>query len=300
MTSQHPPTLTIHDLTPNLMAFYDGRTGTRFYSPGPNWVDDGGYGLGIASYVVHNGASAIVYDTHLSLAHARVIRRTLEARAIRDIRVVLSHWHLDHVAGNEVFEDCEIIAHDETLRLLEKNKSKIESGTFEGAPPIRPLVLPSATFDTDITLDVGGLEVELRPLDIHSRDGVALYIPHDGTLLAGDTLEDTVTYVDEPERLEDHLRDLERLETWSFARLLPNHGSREKITGAGYGRSLIHATRAYVERLLMVPHNEALARQDLRAFLAEPLARDWVTYFAPYEEVHRSNVAKVLSAGLCS
>lgn len=290
-----PPTLTIHDLSPNLIAFYDGRTGTRFYSTEPNWVDDGGYALGIASYVVHCGASALVYDTHLSLAHARAIRSTLEARAIRDIRVVLSHWHLDHVAGNEVYKDCEIIAHDETLRLLEENRSKIESGTLDGAPPINPLVLPTATFDSDVTLDVGGLEVELRPLDIHSRDGVALYLPHDGTLLVGDTLEDTVTYVDEPGRLEHHLLDLERLETWPFARLMPNHGSREKIIGGGYGRSLIHATRAYVERLLMTPQNEALAQADLKTFLAEPLARDWVTYFAPYEAVHRANVAKVLA-----
>jgi glyoxylase-like metal-dependent hydrolase (beta-lactamase superfamily II) len=291
----HPATLTIHDVSPNLIAFYDGRTGTRFHSPGPNWVDDGGYALGIASYAVHNGTSAIVYDTHLSLAHARAIRNTLEARGIRDLRVVLSHWHLDHVAGNEVFKDCEIIAHDETLRLLEENKEKIEAGTLDGPPPIKPLVLPTATFDTDITLDVGGLEIELRPLDIHSRDGVALYIAHDGTLLVGDTLEDTITYVDEPDRLEDHLIDLARLEAWSFTRMMPNHGSKERITGGGYGRSLIHATRAYIELLLKAPESEELAAQDLKTFLAEPLRRDWVDYFAPYEEVHRMNVAKVLA-----
>ena len=290
-----PSTLTIHDLSPNLIAFYDGRTGTRFYSNEPNWVDDGGYALGIASYAIHNGASAIVYDTHLSLGHARAIRTTLEARGVRDIRVVLSHWHLDHVAGNEIFSDCEIIACSETLRLLKENQSAIESGTLDGAPPINPLVLPTTIFEGDVRLDVAGLTVELKPLDIHSRDGVALYLPHDGTLLVGDTLEDTVTYVDEPTRLAEHLEDLARLETWQFARILPNHGSREKIMGEGYSRSLIHATRAYVERLLRVPDDEVLQPQDLKTFLAEPLRRGWVSYFAPYEEVHRANIAKIVA-----
>lgn len=145
-------------------------------------------------------------------------------------------------------------------------------------------------------MDVGGLAVDLRPLDIHSRDGLALYLPHDGTLLAGDTLEDTVTYVAEPDRLAQHLVDLARLETWSVTRILPNHGSKDRIAGPGYDRSLIRATQSYVEKLICAAGDEALQRQDLPTFLAEQLAAGGVTYFAPYEEVHRGNIAQVVAA----
>ena len=39
------------------------------------------------------------------------IRATVEKLGARRIRVALSHGHLDHIAGNAVFGDCEIIAH---------------------------------------------------------------------------------------------------------------------------------------------------------------------------------------------
>jgi glyoxylase-like metal-dependent hydrolase (beta-lactamase superfamily II) len=290
-------TLTVLDLGEHLLGFYDGRIpGVRYHSDEPNWLDDGGFALGICSYAVIDGPSAIVYDTHLSIAHARDIRTVLEARGVRDIRVVLSHWHLDHVAGNAVFSDCEIIACAETARFLLDKKTEIENGTHDGLPAISPLVLPTTIFDGGHDLRCGNVAVELRPLDIHSRDGVALYLPSDGTLLAGDTLEDTVTYVVEPDRLSEHLRDIERMSTWDFSRILPNHGAKERIMGAGYDRRLIDATRIYVERLLRVTDDDGFAALSLAAFIPEPLAVGAVTLFEPYEAVHRGNVEKVLAA----
>ena len=66
---------------PNVFAFYDGRIeGKRAYSEERNWLDDGAYVLGISTYAIVEGAEALVYDTHISLAHARIIRETLERR----------------------------------------------------------------------------------------------------------------------------------------------------------------------------------------------------------------------------
>jgi len=290
-------TLDVLDLGENLLGFYDGRVpGKRYQSGEPNWLDDGGYTLGICSYAVVDGSSAIVYDTHLSVAHARAIRCVLEARGVRDIRVVLSHWHLDHVAGNAVFADCEIIACSETARLLAEKKTAIEAGTLDGPPAISPLVLPTTIFHDGLELLCGEVAIELRPLDIHSCDGVAMYLPADGTLLAGDTLEDTVTYVDEPHRLAQHLVGLAKMATWDFVRILTNHGAKERISGSGYDVGLIDATRFYVEGLLRVPEDERLRSMPLSAFIAEPLSIGSITYFEPYEQVHRMNVEKVCSA----
>lgn len=131
-------TLAVLDLGAHLIGFYDGRVpGARYVSPEPNWLDDGGYALGICSYAVVKDRDALVYDTHLSLDHARTIRSALEARGVRNIRVVLSHWHLDHVAGNAAFADCEIIALDDTLRLLTEHKAAIEAGTLTAHRPSR-------------------------------------------------------------------------------------------------------------------------------------------------------------------
>jgi hypothetical protein len=104
--------LRVFEPYPGLYAYYDGRVeGRRLYSDAPNWLDDGAYSLGIASYAIVDQGEALVYDTHMSLSHGRAIRSHLEGLGVGSIRVVLSHWHDDHIAGNEIFADCEIATH---------------------------------------------------------------------------------------------------------------------------------------------------------------------------------------------
>ncbi|RUU55996.1 MBL fold metallo-hydrolase [Mesorhizobium sp. M2C.T.Ca.TU.002.02.1.1] len=279
---------------PNVLGFYDGRVdGVRIWSDEPNWLDDGAYTLGICTYAILDGSQALVYDTHISLPHARFIRRTLEQMGVTSIRVVLSHWHDDHIAGNEVFQDCEIIANRLTASALERGRAEIEGGN----PPIKPLVLPNRMFEDSLSLAVGAIPIELRQVEIHSHDGTVLLMPDAGLLLAGDTLEDSITYVSEPERLAEHLIDLSRMAGWQFDRILPNHGSLQAIEAGGYDRSLIAATQAYIRKLLACRHAPDLARQDLKTFGADIFAATATEYFAPYEAVHRHNVAAVLAAG---
>ena len=45
-----------------------------------------------------------------------------------------------------------------------------------------------------------------------------------------------------------------------------------------------------------MPHEPALAKLDLRAFVAASLAKGRLHYFEPYERVHRSNLAMVCDA----
>jgi glyoxylase-like metal-dependent hydrolase (beta-lactamase superfamily II) len=58
--------------------------------------DDGALSLGIANYAVVADGEALVYDTHVSVEHARYVREVLEEEGVSKFTVVLSHWHLDH------------------------------------------------------------------------------------------------------------------------------------------------------------------------------------------------------------
>ncbi len=289
-------TLRILRPAPNVIAFYDGRVpGVRAYAEAPNWVDDGAYSLGVASYALVNGADALVYDTHISIEHAKIIRETLVKAGVRDIRVVLSHWHLDHIAGNAVFADCEMIAHRWTFEAMTTHQAAIEAGTRDGLPAISPLILPMTLYDDELELMVGKLPVHLRHVDIHSRDGTMLVLPEQELLLAGDALEDTVTYVSEPQGIDNHLRDLARMSWWQVETILPNHGSPERIAAGGYDKGLITATQLYTERLLESRTSEIYQRQTLAQFVADEVERGWISYFAPYEAVHRENLTKILA-----
>lgn len=289
LPARHGKTLRIFAPAPHVLAFYDGRFPGDHLPDAPNW-EDWAYCLGLCSFAIVDGGEALLYDTHMSVAHTKLIRRHLENLGVTHMRVVMSHWHDDHVVGNAGFTDCEIIAHKLTARALEKNRATLEGGT----PPI-PVTMPTRLFEGILPLTVGSIAVELRHVDCHSHDGTVLFLPSTGLLLAGDTLEDTVTFVAEPEHLAVHLATLREMASWPITTILPNHGDPAVLAQGGYPPALIAATIRYIERLRRCPAEPELAALSLSAFVAEDLAAGTLIYHDAYEAVHRSNVAMLIA-----
>ena len=156
------------------------------------------------------------------------------------------------------------------------------------------MVLPTRTFRDRETVTVGSTEVELTHCGIHSDDATVLWRAEDALLFAGDTMEDTVTYVTEPDELSTHVAELERLRELGPRLILPNHGDPDVIAAGGYGPGLIDATQEYVGMLIRLRDEPELERTPLRDLVARPLADGAITWFAPYEAVHRENVDVVL------
>jgi glyoxylase-like metal-dependent hydrolase (beta-lactamase superfamily II) len=279
-----------------VFAFFDGRIEGYRFDERPNWVDEGALLLGIASYAVVRDGEAVVYDTHVSVEHARHIRRLLERDGVRSFRVVLSHWHLDHVAGTAAFRDCEVIASRRTAELLTRFKAAIERGELEGPPSIDPLVLPTSVFADRLRLSVGGMQLELIHTDIHSGDATLVWLPEQRLLLCGDTMEDPITYVDEPESFDAHLTNLAKLSRLAPDRILPNHGDPSVISDGGYSNELIRATEGYIQTLQRCRTEPDLRKLSLRELIAGLPDAGSLHYFAPYEAVHRHNVNAVLAA----
>ncbi len=287
-------------LTPhkNILAFYDGRVEGYRFLPEDNWVDDGALSLGIASYVIISGDEALVYDTHISPTYGAYIRDHLKGLGIKKITVLLSHWHLDHVAGTKLFADCVVIANKKTAAHLAHHKAAIEDGSYHGLPVINPLILPTQTFEGEMNFKLGDLNLVFIEANIHSDDATVVWIDEMEILLAGDTMEDTVTYVGEPQDFETHLADLDRL--WALApnRILPNHGDPEIIALGGYEKTLIRATQQYIRMLKRCATEPDLREKPLQEIIAGPLQMGWVNLFGPYEAVHKQNVKQVLEAKL--
>jgi cyclase len=293
MSSQRASVL---EPAPGIVAFYDGRVEGYRFDPRPNWVDDGALGLGIASYAILDGEEALVYDTGISVEHASFVREELARRGAARFTVVLSHWHLDHVAGTAAFAGSEVITNERTSEHLRTRRAAIEAGTLEGPPAISPLVLPTRTFTGGEVLSVGDTAVELIEANVHSDDATVLWLPGQRLLLCGDTMEDTVTYVDEPGRFDAHLRDLERLAELAPDRILPAHGDPDRIAGGGYPAGFNDATQAYIRILQRMVSEPELRDAPLRELIADSLAAGRLIYYEPYEAVHRQNVATVLTA----
>lgn len=287
--------LQVFEPHPRIFAFYDGRVDGQRFSEGPNWVDDGALSLGIASYAILQGDHALVYDTHVSVAHALAVKAALEAKGAVRFTVVLSHWHLDHVAGTAAFPGAEVIANAKTDAHLRTNFAAITAGTSSGMPVIDPLILPSQVFTGQMVVRVGDLEVHLIEANIHSDDATVLWLPEARILLAGDTVEDCVTYVGEPEHFVTHLVDIDRLAALDPMFVLPNHGAASRIAAGGYDARILPAMQGYVAWLMGLQAAPGLAEVPLREIIAEDLASGALEWFAPYVAIHQQNVKRTLA-----
>ena len=275
---------------PGILVFYDGRVAGHRFAEGANWVDDGALSLGVASYALINGDQALVYDTHVSIAHAQFIRDTLAARGVVRFTVVLSHWHLDHVAGNEVFADCPVIANVRTMAHLTAHRAAIEAGSLHGLPAIAPLILPTQVFTGAMTLMLGDEMVNLIMANIHSDDATVIWLPARGIMLAGDTVEDCVTYVAEPQGFAAHQVDLARLAALGPTWVLPAHGDPDVIAAGGYSVDIFAAMARYVAILQDLQANSDAPLPSMAEAIAADVASGTLIYFAPYEVVHAQNI----------
>jgi glyoxylase-like metal-dependent hydrolase (beta-lactamase superfamily II) len=211
------------------------------------------------------------------------------------MRVVLSHWHLDHVAGTAAFPGIEVIANARTLAHLTEHQAAIEAGTDHGWPPINPLILPDTTFSGQMRLQVGTRTVILIEANIHSDDATVLWLPDARILLAGDTVEDCVTYVGAPADFDVHLADLDRLMALRPNCVLPCHGDPEVIAAGGYSVGLLEATAHYIQWLQKLRQSPQLCATPMDDVIAADLKRETLRYFAPYNRVHVQNVERTLA-----
>lgn len=280
-----------------LTAFYDGRPAEALSPAGPqNWADYGALNVGVATYVIHRGEQALVYDSFPYAAQARWVRDYLTRTGVKHVTLVNSHWHLDHVGGNGVYADADRIATQRSVDKLTAEKASIESGKEWGLPAILPLVIPNVGIESLTHCHVGDVEVELRPVNIHSEDGLVIYLPKDRILLAGDTLEDTVTFIAEPENVVSHYQNMRKLKEWNIDRIFPNHGNPDVIAHGGYQSTLIDATLSYLRQVITRAHDPDYLKGTLEEYVGDSVKKGWVSIWWAYHEAHETNLKVVATA----
>ena len=296
-TSAREIDIRVFQINDHLLCFYDGRPAQASHRPGTEtWADSGAFDVGVATYAIHRGDTALVYDTYPTTQDAQWVRDYLASAGIRHFTVVNSHWHLDHVGGNAVYADVDRISTDKTIQQLTAKKAAIEAGTEWGPPAIKPLVIPNIGIVTDTNYYVEDIKVELRPVNIHSADGLVVYLPGDRVLLAGDTLEDTVTFVSEPEQLAEHYRNLQTLKLWNINRIFPNHGNPDVISRGGYPETLIDATQEYLRKLILRAHDTNYLSGTLEDYVGDSVEKGWVSIWWAYRDAHETNLKRVAKA----
>ena len=183
----------------------------------------------------------IVVDSQF-LSQAKELRQEIERTTTKRIRfLLLTHSHSDHVFGNEVFRDCEIVAHQslktrmqellsttwskESLQkqIMELKKTDPERASrFEGVQ----ITLPTRVFDTDYRIVEKDLEVVMKHVGGHTHDSSIVYFPAEQVLFSGDLIFcQTFPYGGDPTADPDEwlqaLRDIMKMPAKA---IVPGHG----------------------------------------------------------------------------
>lgn len=191
------------------------------------------------------GGQAVLIDTAATRARARRLREAVERVAPGGPdAVVNTHFHGDHVFGNDQFVPrASVIAHELTRSDMAEAGLAL-CGIWPDVDWGEPeLTLPDTTFTDRLTLRLGELTVELsRVGPAHTASDVVAWVPRRGVLFTGDVAWSGVTPYVLMGSVEGSLRALAELRGLGPEIVVAGHGP----TG---GPEVLDATEAYLRWL---------------------------------------------------
>lgn len=238
----------------------------------------------------------VVFDTLGTPSLAWALRQKI--RGLTDqpvVKVVVSHYHADHVYGLQVFkeEGAEIIAPRGAYEYLESEAatSRLEERRFSLDPWVNEqtrLLSPDRLVESSETFRVGEVTFTLSYLgSAHSQGDMTMFVENDGVLFSGDIIfEGRVPFVGDADT-RHWLETLEALETGELKALVPGHGP-----AARKPQQAVSLTRRYLARLREVMGGAVDELVDFETAFAEA---DWSEFSSlpAFRAAHRRNAYQV-------
>jgi cyclase len=165
-------------------------------------------------------------------------------------RLVNTHHHGDHVAGNQFFLPVEIVSHeycrDEVVKMAAAvppgSKFVKREGAADGTED-RKIAIPVTTFNDRMTYRVGNIVVEFIFIDVaHTWGDIVAYLPQEKILVAGDIFFNYVTPYGHNANISKWIEVCEKIDKMDVNVILPGHGplatKKELVQMADYYRAL--------------------------------------------------------------
>jgi len=231
----------------------------------------GDVGLDGNSVAIVGDDGVVVFDSNGTPAASAAVLQEIRKITPAPVRyVVNSHWHWDHWYGTETYRQAfpgvHVVAQEKTRAMMlgpaiEFNRPGIETqlpgyiASLEkraaSDPTLQPLLdedrffldqkthaalaIPDVTYSSELTLYVGGREVQVRHYDRAVTPGdTFIYLPKDKVLLTGDLLVNPVAFA-----LSCYpsgwLSTLERIDALEATTIVPGHGKPV------HDKTLLHA-----------------------------------------------------------
>ena len=251
--------------------------------------------LGGGTYAIHKNGKAVVIDSMARPGQGQWVRDYLvQTHQIKTFTLVVSHWHIDHIVDNRVFEDCVIIGHSYTRDKMLEKKAILEAGEYGDYDRFK-VVPPNLVFEGSLTLWVDDLKVELHEYLVHEAGHLGVLLPDEKIFIANDILEDPLWFFDfRFASAETQLSELERLKSLDIEAIFPCHCSVETIKQGGFTKSLIDANLNYLQKMVARAADPNFGSTTAFDMLQEELDAGVIEWWEPYAEVNELNKKEIL------
>ena len=221
-----------------------------------------------------NRGGGVVIDTQSDLAHARqMIEMFSKVWPAMPKRIIITHEDGDHVWGNQLFEDAEIIAHKsvpERMKLVADpgeiqhllhgvanvttrpalqalhpgvaaaGLQLLEDYNFDGVE----LIPPTTLFDTHYELDLDGTEVHVIYVGpCHQVGDTIIHVPKERVVFAGDAIFQQCTPMGWVGSYEKWFQCLDLIVQLDPEVIVPGHGPICGVDGANEMKAYLRYVR---------------------------------------------------------
>ena len=246
--------------------------------------------------VIVTGAGVVIFDSLGTPALSQLLLEKI--RRITDepvVRVIVSHYHADHIYGLQVFEDlnAEILAPAGSEKYLasDQARERLEDRRFTLDPWVNDntrLVYPDQYLSEGMQFHLGDVEFVITVVgNAHSDGDLVLFIEPDRVLFSGDIIfEGRVPFLGDS-NTRHWVQILERMEKEQLVALVPGHGGvAEKPNEA------ISLTRRY---LVYLREKMGEAVEEFVPFAEAYDETDWSDFdhLPAFEAANRRNAYQV-------
>jgi glyoxylase-like metal-dependent hydrolase (beta-lactamase superfamily II) len=171
-------------------------------------------------FLIKGKSKVFLIDTFCGSDSMTPILNALKEYVHKEVIVINTHFHWDHVWGNSSFCNHTIISHERCRALLDSgwetqlNKNrKYVMGNAEK-------VLPNFTFTEKMIFHEDGIELFHSPG--HTEDSISVFDHHERILYAGDNLEKPLVYVENAD-ITAYIATLENYLAYKPSTILAGH-----------------------------------------------------------------------------
>lgn len=249
--------------------------------------------------VIVTDTEAVIFDTLGTPALAKLFIQEIKEITDKPIKkVILSHYHADHIYGLNAFQKLgvhvfapegvhEYLNSDYAHILLQDRRKTLSPWVNKNTS----LVEPNITIADKTEMEIGGVKLTLLPQGgIHSVADMTLLVQPDNVLLTGDiAFAGRIPWVADADT-KVWLERLEALKTMGADILVPGHGQ-----ASDNAEKLLQLTIDYITFLR---EKMSVAVDELQSFDEAYAEIDWTDYkdLPAFKEANRRNAYQVYLA----